>query len=246
MANRENLSKEVKNFAVREREVEDMFNGIAPSYDLLNHLLSFGIDKLWRKRLVKWVARQNPNTVLDVATGTSDLAIALARRSNKVRIVGVDIAEEMLARGSQKLIKLNLSDRITLQRASSLNLPFDSNSFDAAMVAFGVRNFEDPLKGLSEIGRVVKPGGTISVLEFTKPKFALIRWAYLFYFNRVLPWIGQKVSGHKTAYTYLPTSVDAFKERDEFVELLVKAGFTDASYSIQSFGIAAIYRAKKL
>lgn len=246
MESKDNSSKEVKNFAVREREVEDMFNGIAPSYDLLNHLLSFGIDKLWRRRLVKGVAKQNPAIVLDVATGTSDLAIALACRSKSVAIVGVDIAEEMLARGSQKLIKRNLSDRITLQRASSLSLPFNSSYFDAAMVAFGVRNFEDPLKGLTEIGRVIKPGGTISVLEFTTPKFAVIRWAYLFYFNQVLPWIGQKISGHKTAYTYLPTSVDAFKERDEFVELLVKAGFTDTSYSLQSFGIAAIYRAKKL
>ncbi len=246
MESKDNLSNEVKNFAVREHDVEEMFNGIAPRYDLLNHLLSFGIDKLWRRRLVKGVARHNPKIVLDVATGTSDLAIALARRNRSVSVVGVDIAEEMLSRGQHKLDRLKLSNRITLQKATSLSLPFANNSFDAAMVAFGVRNFEDPLNGLLEMARVIKPGGTISVLEFTTPKFAAIRWAYLFYFNRVLPWVGEKISGHKTAYTYLPTSVDAFKEREEFVELLVKAGFSDASFSLQSFGIAAIYRAKKL
>jgi demethylmenaquinone methyltransferase / 2-methoxy-6-polyprenyl-1,4-benzoquinol methylase len=232
-------------FAVKESEVELMFNGIAPRYDFLNHLLSFGIDKLWRKRLVKGVIRTNPTLVLDVATGTGDLAIALAKRSKQVRITGIDIADAMLDISKRKLHHLGFSARVSMERASSLSLPFPDNHFDAAMVSFGVRNFEDPLKGLSEMQRVVKPGGTINVLEFTTPRIGLVRWVYNFYFNRILPWVGKKISGHGSAYTYLPTSVNAFKEREDFVELLEQSGFANARYKLQSFGIAAIYQAVK-
>lgn len=232
-------------FTVRESEVEAMFNGIASRYDFLNHLLSFGIDKHWRKRLVKGVTRLNPCKVLDVATGTGDLAISLAKKCPGVKITGVDIAEAMLSEAEHKIHQLKLEDRISFQKASSLSLPFDDNTFDHVMAAFGVRNFEDPLKGLMEMQRVVKSGGTISVLEFTTPKFAIIRWVYQIYFSKILPWIGQLISGHKTAYTYLPTSVDAFKERGAFVELMHQSGFVSASYRLQSMGIAAIYRAYK-
>lgn len=235
----------MSNFTVQEQQVEAMFNGIAPKYDFLNHLLSFGIDKLWRKRLVKGIAKQNAKHVLDVATGTADLSIALAKRLPEVQIVGVDIADEMLEFGRRKLKKLKLDQRITMQKATSLDLPFSDGLFDAAMVAFGVRNFEDPIKGLSEMQRVLKSGGTISVLEFTTPKYAVIGWLYKFYFSRVLPWVGKLVSGHKTAYTYLPMSVQAFKERESFNELLEQSGFKNAQYVQQSFGIAAIYTATK-
>ncbi len=232
-------------FAVKEQQVEEMFNGIAPKYDLLNHVLSLGIDKLWRKRVVRAIAKNRPSDVLDVATGTADLAIALARSSSDVNIVGVDIAEEMLQHGRLKVEKIGLANRITLTKASSLLLPFEDNTFDAAMVAFGVRNFENSLVGLSEMQRVIKPGGTINVLEFTTPRFAIISWIYRLYFSRVLPWVGRIVSGHKTAYTYLPVSVSHFKEREDFVALLRQSGFINAQYKQQSFGISAIYTAVK-
>lgn len=230
---------------IRENEVEAMFNGIAPRYDFLNHLLSFGIDKIWRKRLVKKLVKRKPLKVLDIATGTGDLAITLAKKQSDVTIVGVDIAQEMLAVGQQKVDKLNLSDRIAFQKASSLSLPFSSNQFDAAMVAFGVRNFEDPLAGLTEICRVLKPGALFLVLEFTNPQNFFIRSIYNFYFKTILPWVGSKISGHKTAYNYLPQSVSMFKEREDFVDLLKHSGFTNAYFKQQSFGIAAIYIAKK-
>lgn len=230
---------------VKEQQVEAMFNGIAPRYDFLNHLLSFGIDKLWRKRLVKNLLKTNPQQVLDIATGTGDLAITLAKRAKSVNIIGVDIAEGMLEIGKLKVERKNLSNQIKLLKASSQHLPFANNLFDASMVAFGVRNFEDPVKGLLEMNRVTREGGSIHVLEFTTPRIGLVKVAYKFYFNRILPWVGRKVSGHKSAYTYLPTSVDAFKERKDFVKLLEQAGFENATYSLQSFGIAAIYTANK-
>ncbi len=233
----ENLSK--------EQQVEAMFNGIAPRYDFLNRVLSFGIDKLWRRRLIKSLLKSNPTRVLDVATGTADLAILLAKKNPKVTVIGVDIAEQMLSFGRVKVERKNLDERVVLTRASSERLPFDDASFDATMVAFGVRNFENPINGLKEMNRVIKPGGGIYVLEFTNPRSSLIRFIYRFYFNRILPWIGRKVSGHSSAYTYLPTSVEAFEEREAFVNLLYKAGFVDASFKLQSLGIAAIYSAIK-
>jgi demethylmenaquinone methyltransferase / 2-methoxy-6-polyprenyl-1,4-benzoquinol methylase len=226
--------------------VEAMFNDIAPRYDFLNHVLSLGIDKLWRKRLINGIVKHNPENVLDMATGTADLAIALAQKSKKTSIVGIDISENMLSVGIDKVNKLKLSNRIGFTKASSENIPIANNTFDAAMVAFGVRNFENPLNGLKEMFRVIKPGGTINVLEFTTPRLWLVRFFYQFYFKRILPWVGRKISGHKTAYTYLPNSVAVFKERQDFLELLMEAGFVDASFRLQSFGIAAIYRATKL
>ena len=230
---------------IRENEVEAMFNGIAPRYDFLNHLLSFGIDKIWRKRLVKIVAKRNPIQVLDIATGTGDLAITLAKKQSNVNVVGIDIAEEMLAVGKQKVSRLNLCKRIKFQKASSLSIPFESKFFDSAMVAFGVRNFEDPLAGLTEICRVLKPGALLLVLEFTNPQNPIIRSVYNFYFKTILPLVGSRISGHTTAYTYLPESVTLFKERESFVELLQQSGFINAYYKQQSMGIAAIYVAQK-
>ncbi|HPF93473.1 MAG TPA: bifunctional demethylmenaquinone methyltransferase/2-methoxy-6-polyprenyl-1,4-benzoquinol methylase UbiE [Tenuifilaceae bacterium] len=230
----------------KKEHVKAMFNDIAPRYDFLNHLLSFGIDKLWRKRLIKGVLLNNPQKVLDVATGTADLAIALARKNSDVHIDGVDIADAMVSIGREKLVKKQLNNRVTLTIASAECLPFNDSVYDAGMVAFGVRNFEDPLAGLQQIFRVLKKGGTINILEFSTPKLFFVRFVYRFYFTKVLPFIGKKVSGHSSAYTYLPNSVKQFKEREEFIDLLNQAGFSNAHYQIQSFGISAIYKAQKL
>lgn len=228
-----------------EKHVEAMFDGIAPRYDLLNRVLSMGVDRRWRRMLVKQVLLQNPLSVLDVATGTADLAIMVAKKCEKVRVTGADIAENMLAVGRRKVERANLSQRIALQKASALSLPFPGNHFDAAMVAFGVRNFENPVLGLREIHRTLKPGGRLLVLEFTNPKGKLFGKLYSFYFYRVLPAIGRLISGHRSAYTYLPNSVKAFAEREAFVNLLSEAGFEKAGYRQLSMGIAALYSASK-
>ncbi len=230
---------------IKAQQVESMFDGIAHRYDFLNHTLSFGVDKIWRKRLINGLLKKNPATVLDIATGTGDLAIALAKKDKIVKITGADVSEKMLAVAKEKIAKKKLSERIELTKTSSEELPFPDSSFNAAMVAFGVRNFYNPQQGLSQICRVLKPKGTIHVLEFTMPKSWPVKNIYRFYFHRILPLIGKKVSGHSDAYTYLPESVEAFAEREDFIELLKKSGFTNARYTLQSFGIAAIYTAEK-
>lgn len=222
-----------------------MFDGIAHRYDLLNHTLSFGIDNLWRKKLVKGILKHKPFKVLDVATGTGDLAFALLKRSTSVSVIGVDVSEKMLAFAKQKIEKKRLSHRFSIIRSSAEELSFPESTFDAAMVSFGVRNFYDTQKGLCQISKLLKEEGTIHVLEFTKPRGWLFRKIYRFYFLRILPLIGGKVSGHHNAYSYLPNSVEAFAEREDFIRLLEESGFKNASYSILSFGIAAIYRAEK-
>ncbi len=229
----------------KEQQVEEMFNGIAHRYDFLNRVLSFGIDKRWRKKLVKGILNENPSNVLDIATGTADLAITLAKKSSNVKVTGVDIAENMLSFGRVKVQKKGLSNRIELIKASALSLPFNENSFDAAMVAFGVRNFQEPVKGLAEINRVLCPGGKIFVLEFTNPKSKFFGKLYTFYFLKVLPTIGRLISGHSSAYTYLPCSVKAFAEREAFTQMLTESGFTNATYRELSFGIASLYQAVK-
>ncbi len=229
----------------KEHGVEAMFNSIAHRYDALNHIFSFGIDKLWRRRLVRRALKNNPSQILDVATGTGDVAIQLIRKRKTANVVGVDIAEYMLAKAKIKVCSLGLQDRINFIKASSEELPLESEVFQAVTVSFGVRNFADPLKGLKEIYRVLSPGGSLVVLEFTTPKSILIKALYSIYFTRIIPWVGRIVSGHKYAYTYLPNSVEAFKERDDFVSLLTEAGFSEAHFSVQTFGIAAIYQARK-
>jgi demethylmenaquinone methyltransferase/2-methoxy-6-polyprenyl-1,4-benzoquinol methylase len=226
--------------------VAAMFNSIAPSYDFLNHLLSLGIDKLWRRRLVKRLLRANPQNVLDVATGTADLALALAKSSPYVKVVGIDISESMLAIGMVKVKKRKLDNRIALKKASALCIPYADNHFNAAMVAFGVRNFEDLSQGLKEICRVLKPGGELAVLEFSMPHHWPFNALYRFYFLKFLPWIGGKVSGNRLAYTYLPESVLTFPQGETFAQILKSCGFNDVEIRGQTFGIATLYIAKKI
>jgi len=224
----------------KKEEVKQMFDAIAGSYDFLNHALSLNIDKIWRRRLIKHLGRSNPKTILDVATGTGDLALA-ALRINPDIIKGVDIATGMLKIGRKKILSRGEESRITLVEGDSENLPFKDQKFDAVMVAFGVRNFENPLKGLKEMKRVLNPGGVVAILEFTMPLHFPVRPLYKFYFKRILPLIGKIISKDFSAYRYLPESVEAFAQREDFLNLMKDAGFETVHYKIQSFGISAIY-----
>lgn len=219
-----------------------MFDQISHRYDFLNHFLSLGIDKLWRKKAVKILRSFNPDTVLDVATGTADFAIA-ALDSGATEIVGIDISEGMLNVGREKVKKYN--GRIRLERGDSEHIQFTDQTFDAIIVAFGVRNFENLQKGLTEMNRVLKPGGHLIVLEFSKPSAFLVKQVYNFYFKYILPFWGNMLAKHKTAYSYLPESVMAFPEGEQFVTELKKAGYSSAENRPLSFGISSIYIAQK-
>lgn len=228
----------------KKRQVEEMFNDISPKYDLLNHLLSANIDKLWRNRVVRMLEQKQPKTIIDIATGTADFALAASRIKNSI-ITGIDISEGMLEVGREKINKKGLNDRIKLVKADSENLPFELDSFDAAIVGFGVRNFETLKKGLSEIFRVLKPGGEFYVLEFSKPSKTPVKQFYSFYFTRILPLVGGIISKNRNAYTYLPESVNEFPDGVNFLSILAETGFTETQYFEQTFGIATIYKACK-
>lgn len=217
-----------------------MFNNIAHRYDFLNHFLSAGIDYSWRRKAIKLMGRKNPKTILDVATGTGDLAIE-ALKINPEKIIGVDIAEDMLEFGRKKLIEKKLQDKITLETGDSENLRFGDASFDAVMVAFGVRNFENLEKGLSEMFRVINQNGQVMILEFSKPKKFPVKQLYNFYFRFILPSLGKMISGDSSAYTYLPESVGKFPDGDAFLNILQKIGFKEVKQIKLTFGIASIY-----
>lgn len=226
--------------------IAEMFDRISPKYDQLNHLLSFNIDKLWRRKTAKIVAKSQPKTILDLATGTADLAIAMAKRNPQAHIIGVDISEKMLDIGKAKIIKQNLESQIELRLGDAAALPFETNFFDVITVAFGVRNFEDLERGLTEIHHVLKPNGQAFILEFSMPERFLVRQAYRLYFKRILPSIGRWISKDATAYRYLPESVERFPKPDRFLDLLAAKGFKDLAKEALSLGIATIYHAKKV
>jgi len=228
----------------KKGQVEEMFDNISHRYDALNHILSLNIDKFWRKNTIRKLRPYKPVEILDIATGTGDFAIA-ATKLEDVKITGIDISEGMLNMGREKIKKKNLEDRIAFFKADSEKLPFDNNKFDAAIVGFGVRNFENLEKGLSEIHRVIKPGGHFFVLEFSKPEKTPFKQIYLFYFNRILPFIGRLISRDSSAYTYLPESVNEFPHGDIFLTILANTGFVNNKCYKQTFGIASIYEAHK-
>ena len=229
--------------AGKKKEVEDMFDNIAPKYDLLNHVLSMKIDVLWRNTLVKWMNADQPKEVLDVATGTGDLAIAV-QKGTGAKIVGLDLSQQMLNVGIQKIKKISLTDQIEMIKGDAENLPFESNKFDAVSVAFGVRNFENLEKGLDELKRVVKDGKSVYILEFSKVEGFLAPF-YMFYFKNILPQIGKLVSKDNRAYTYLPDSVNAFPFGEKMKTILLNVGFNKVEYKKLSLGIATIYKATK-
>lgn len=220
--------------------VRDLFDSIARRYDFLNHLLSGGVDFYWRRRAVDHLAGLRPQRILDVATGTADFAIA-ALRLGPGRVVGVDVAEGMLEQGRRKLKDRGLDGMVTLETGQAEQLRFGAGEFDAAIVAFGARNFENLEAGLAEMYRVLRSGGKIVVLEFSRPRRFPLRQLYFFYFRRILPIVGRLVSGSPLAYTYLPDTVMKFPEGEDFVGLLRKIGFIETTQDRLTFGIASVY-----
>ncbi|MFT2011146.1 bifunctional demethylmenaquinone methyltransferase/2-methoxy-6-polyprenyl-1,4-benzoquinol methylase UbiE [Pontibacter sp. 13R65] len=228
----------------KKSQVAQMFNNIAGKYDFLNHFLSAGIDIIWRKKAVKLLAPSKPKLILDIATGTGDFALeALSLQPDN--IIGVDISEGMMAVGREKIKRKGLQHKIELLYGDSEALPFEDNTFDAITVAFGVRNFENLAKGLSEMHRVLKPGGTAVVLEFSKPKAFPMKQLYQFYFKNILPVVGKFVSKDRAAYTYLPESVQAFPDGQEFISIYQQVGFKSTQWHSLTFGISSIYTGKK-
>ena len=233
-----------QNVAEHKRRNRDMFNAIARRYDLLNHLLSGGVDVYWRRRALDCALKTSPQRVLDLATGTGDFALATARLGPQ-RVVGIDMAVEMLRLGAAKVAAKRPPMPLDLLVGDAEQLPFQDNTFDMVTGAFGVRNFGNIPSGLAEAHRVLKPGGQLLVLDFCEPTAPLFRQLYLFYFHKVLPLIGGLISGQRRAYAYLPRSVGTFPQGQAFVELLVAAGFSQTRYTPMTLGIAAVYQGVK-
>lgn len=228
----------------KKQQVEQMFDSIASKYDFLNHFLSLGIDKLWRKKAIRILSKYTPTQILDVATGTGDFAIA-AMKLNPEKIVGLDLSEQMLNVGRQKIEKLGLNQKIEFIKGDSEAMPFADNSFDSITVAFGVRNFENLEKGLEEFRRVLKDNGVAIILEFSKPKYFPMKQLYYLYFFGILPVVGRLVSKDQSAYSYLPKSVMAFPDDQKFLDILREIGYRSVDQKRLTFGIATIYIAQK-
>lgn len=228
----------------KKEQIAKMFDAIALNYDFLNHFLSLGIDIYWRKKAVKFIKSNQPKIILDVATGTGDLAVELSKLKPK-KIIGVDISEKMLEVGRKKMVKRDIHNFVSMQLGDCENLSFDDNFFDAITAGFGVRNFENLGKGLSEMQRVMKNGGKLAILEPAEPVNFPLKQLYGIYFKSLLPFIGKLFSKDNSAYSYLPASVSAFPSRDEFVNELKKVGFKNASYTPLTFGVAIMYTATK-
>lgn len=228
----------------KKKQVALMFDNISPKYDLLNHLLSFGIDRIWRRKAINLLKSHHPEQILDVATGTGDFAIQ-ALKLNPVSIKGIDISEGMINQGQKKIMERKLGNKIELMLGDSENLPFKDNKFSAVIVAFGVRNFENLNKGLSEMYRVLNKNGKVVILEFSKPSKFPFKQVYNLYFKYILPIVGKMVSRDHSAYTYLPESVQVFPEGDDFLTILSNVGFKEVRCIPLTFGISSIYTGTK-
>ena len=228
----------------KKEQVANMFNTISPQYDFLNHLLSGGIDIIWRKKAIKLLQNKGIKTMLDIATGTGDFAIE-ALKINPEKIVGVDISEGMLSVGIEKIKKMGLEKTIQLQKGDSEKLPFSDNSFDAVIVSFGVRNFENLQKGLTDMFRVTKPGGYCLILEFSNPRKFPMKQLYTFYSKYCLPFLGKMISKDPSAYTYLPESVKVFPDGPEFIEIFKSVGYSETNWIPMTGGICSIYIGQK-
>ena len=227
----------------KTEQVEEMFDSIAPAYDFMNRAMTLGIDKLWRAKAVKMIRRRQPADILDVATGTGDLAIKLAREIPGVRVTGVDLSEQMLAIGRDKVRLAGLSDRISLSKADCLALPMADASFDAVTVAYGVRNLEHLAQGYREMARVLRPGGMLCVVELSVPQSRLVRPFYELYTRRIIPVIGRMVSSDRSAYTYLPASIAAMPQGERMLAIMEEAGLVRPALRPLTLGVCTIYTA---
>ena len=231
--------------ATKKEQVADMFNNISKTYDFLNHFMSLGIDIIWRKIAINQLKADKPQLILDVATGTGDFAFEALKILKPSKIIGVDISQGMLDIAQQKIEKRGLSHQFEVRLGDSELLPFQLDTFDAVTVAYGVRNFENLETGLADIFRVLKPGGKVVVLEFSKPKAFPVKQLYNFYFNTITPVIGKLFSKDSRAYEYLPESVAAFPDGKQFTSLMDKVGFTHTKHRPLAFGICSIYSGVK-
>lgn len=240
--------KEVKPYGKantsKKEEVAEMFNNISAKYDFLNHFLSVGIDKRWRKKAISMLREIQPKRILDIATGTGDFALESLKLQPQ-EVVGVDISEGMLKMGREKMVKRKVDHIVSMRLGDSENLDFEDNYFDALTVGFGVRNFENLEKGLAEMLRVVRPGGKLLILEFSKPKKFPIKQYYAFHSKYIIPFFGKRISKDDKAYAYLPESVAAFPEGKNFEDILKKLGYQDVKSTLVSGGIATIYSGTK-
>lgn len=227
--------------AAKKEQVAAMFNNISTTYDFLNHTLSLGIDTLWRKKAIQELIEDQPQSILDVATGTGDFAFEAIKTLKPKHIIGVDISEGMLAIADAKITKRNMNHIFEVRMGDSEKLLFKDNEFDAVTSAYGVRNFENLEKGLSDILRVLKPGGKVIILEFSKPRIFPIKQGYHFYFNHIVPTIGKLFSKDSSAYTYLPASVASFPEGNCFTSKMQEIGFRNTKCKPLAFGICSIY-----
>lgn len=229
----------------KNAEIGKLFDEISQNYDFLNHFLSANIDKVWRKKLIRLLkAGNNVNTILDVATGTGDLAIEARKQIPEVRITGIDVSAKMMEIAREKVTRLKISDKFEFKQSSAESIPYSDNTFDAVMVAFGVRNFENLNKGITEMKRVLKSGGHIYILEFSKPH-GIMKPFYFFYFRFILPLLGRIVSKHKNAYRYLYESVKNFPDSSDFVEHLTSLDIINVKKIRLNGGIATIYIGSK-
>ncbi|EFN91033.1 ubiquinone/menaquinone biosynthesis methyltransferase [Prevotella amnii CRIS 21A-A] len=229
----------------KSKLVETMFDNIAPTYDKLNHHLSWDIDKRWRRKAIEQLIPYNPQNILDIATGTGDFAILAAKMLNPIHLIGADLSEGMMNIGRGKVEKEGLSNIISFQKEDCLNLTFSDNSFDAVTAAFGIRNFQSLDKGLLEIFRVLKPGGHLSIVELTTPISFPIKQLFHIYSNTILPLYGRIISKDKSAYEYLNKTIEAFPQGEEMMHIFKKAGFNKASFHRLTFGICTMYLAEK-
>jgi demethylmenaquinone methyltransferase/2-methoxy-6-polyprenyl-1,4-benzoquinol methylase len=236
--------KEVKPYGdsnkSKKEEVAQMFDNISAKYDFLNHFLSLGIDKIWRKKAVNMLREINPTKILDIATGTGDFAIQ-SLTLHPEEVIGVDISEGMLEKGREKMVKRKIDHIISMRSGDSEDLPFEDNYFDALTVGFGVRNFQNLEIGLAEMLRVVRPGGKLIILEFSKPKRFPVKQYYAFHSKYIIPFFGKTISKDASAYSYLPESVAAFPEGKDFEDILVKLGYKNVGAKLVAGGIATIY-----
>jgi len=229
----------------KSTQVRRMFDSIAGTYDLLNHALSFGIDKGWRKKGIKFLKPYAPKEILDIATGTGDLAISMYHKLMPAKIIGADISEGMMDVGRKKVESAGLAGRISFEQQDCVNLSYSDNSFDAVTAAFGVRNFEDIRKGISEMYRVLRPGGHVMILELSTPSGFPMKQLYQVYSSTVIPLIGRCLSKEGTAYNYLPASIRVVPQGKEMTNILINCGFKEAKFHTFTFGICSLYTGTK-